>query len=73
VIAPDVWVVKMTDLFDDQNKRSLSTMWRHLRHLENEIEQLRSRLREEGRIQKLEDLVYRLEKEIHKLKEGKGK
>jgi hypothetical protein len=46
-------------------------MWRHLRHLENEIEQLRSRLPEEGRIQKLEDLVYRLEKEIHKLKEGK--
>jgi len=28
-------------------------------------------LPEEGRIQKLEDLVYRLEKEIHKLKEGK--
>ena len=73
MIAPDVWVVKMTDLFDDQNKRSLSTMWRHLRHLENEIEQLRSRLPEEGRIQKLEDLVYRLEKEIRKLKEGKGK
>ena len=73
MIAPDVWVVKMTDLFDDQNKRSLATMWRHLHHLENEIEQLRSRLPEEGRIQKLEDLVYRLEKEIHKLKEGKGK